>query len=90
MSRFDPPATTRAKMSRSRAASPSRAGAGMVSTTAAAGHIGNQARQRGGSEMFSQCRSGSELVGRGSPVAGGVLGFGEVQARILCSGRPRA
>jgi hypothetical protein len=89
MSRFDPPATTRAKMSRSRAVSPSRAGAGMLSTTAAAGHIGNQARQRGGS-VFSQCRSGSELVGRGSPVAGGVLGFGEVQARVLCSGRPRA
>lgn len=58
--------------------------------TAAAGDIGDQGRERGGSKLFSQRRSGSELMGRGSPVAGGKLSFGEAQARVLCSGRPRA
>ena len=53
--------------------------------TAAAGDIGDQGRERGGSKLFSQRRSGSELM-----VAGGKLSFGEAQARVLCSGRPRA
>ena len=46
------------------------------------GNIGYQGRQRSGSELFSQRRSGSELTRRGPPVAGGELGFGKAQARV--------
>jgi hypothetical protein len=88
MSRFDPPATTRAKTFSG--SQPVEGWRGDGFDHRRGGPHRQSGPPRGGSEMFSQCRSGSELVGRGSPVAGGVLGFGEVQARVLCSGRPRA
>ena len=46
------------------------------------GNIGYEDSQRGGSELFSQRRSGSELTRRGAPVAGRELGFGKAQARV--------